>query len=128
MVASIRSDAAMPAQPKEPHISQQPFTWKNWYRHIDWLNTTLVVLIPIYGLCLARNTTLTRPTLLWTILYYGMTALVSQADIIDYGAIGATLPRFLYGYSWHSWELERSKARFDGGALNTALTIDGRIQ
>ncbi|KAG9380540.1 acyl-desaturase [Pyrenophora tritici-repentis] len=74
MVASIRSDAAMPAQPKEPHISQQPFTWKNWYRHIDWLNTTLVVLIPIYGLCLARNTTLTRPTLLWTILYYGMTA------------------------------------------------------
>jgi len=74
MVALTRSGIAVQVPQKELHISQQPFTWKNWYRHINWLNTTLVVLIPIYGLYLTRSTPLTRPTLLWSILYYGMTA------------------------------------------------------
>ncbi|KAI4700831.1 stearoyl-CoA 9-desaturase [Alternaria sp. BMP 2799] len=59
---------------KEPHISSQPITWKNWYRKINWLNTTLVILIPSYGLYLARSTPLTLPTFLWSIIYYATTA------------------------------------------------------
>ncbi|KAI8939761.1 stearoyl-CoA 9-desaturase [Plenodomus lindquistii] len=59
---------------KPLHISQQPLTWKNWYQKINWLNTTLVVFIPLFGLYLARSTPLTLPTLLWSITYYAMTA------------------------------------------------------
>ncbi|KAI4927743.1 hypothetical protein J4E85_006255 [Alternaria conjuncta] len=59
---------------KEPHISSQPITWTNWYKKINWLNTTLVILIPSYGLYLARSTTLTLPTFLWSIVYYATTA------------------------------------------------------
>ncbi|KAI4619637.1 stearoyl-CoA 9-desaturase [Alternaria metachromatica] len=59
---------------KEPHISSQPITWKNWYRKINWLNTTLVILVPSYGLYLARSTSLTLPTFLWSIVYYATTA------------------------------------------------------
>jgi stearoyl-CoA desaturase (delta-9 desaturase) len=73
MAAANPSVVARSAQAK-PHIGNQPFTLRNWYRKINWLNTTLVVLIPAYGLYLTRFTPLTRPTLLWSILYYFMTA------------------------------------------------------
>ncbi|KAI4644743.1 stearoyl-CoA 9-desaturase [Alternaria triticimaculans] len=59
---------------KAPHISSQPITWTNWYKKINWLNTTLVILIPSYGLYLARSTPLTLPTFLWSIVYYATTA------------------------------------------------------
>ena len=61
--------AATPAQ-KATHIQYQDVTIHNWYKKINWLNTTLVVLIPTYGLYLATCTPLTRKTLLWSIFYY----------------------------------------------------------
>ncbi|KAF2846005.1 hypothetical protein T440DRAFT_472168 [Plenodomus tracheiphilus IPT5] len=70
--------ADAPSEPssshQELHISNQSLTWKNWYRKINWLNTTLVVVAPFYGLHLARSTPLTLPTLLWSVIYYAMTA------------------------------------------------------
>ncbi|CAG5149716.1 uncharacterized protein ALTATR162_LOCUS2431 [Alternaria atra] len=74
MAVSDPSVGGKPSIPKELHISAQPVTFANWYKKINWLNTTLVVLVPTYGLYLARSTPLTRPTLLWSILYYFMTA------------------------------------------------------
>lgn len=74
MAALDPAVTAAPPTARQPHISAQPLTLRNWYKKINWLNTTLVVLIPAYGLYLARSTPLTRPTLLWSILYYGMTA------------------------------------------------------
>ncbi|KNG47697.1 acyl-CoA desaturase [Stemphylium lycopersici] len=74
MVASALPAVAVPPTTKQPHISTQPTTLRNWYKKINWLNTTLVVLVPAYGIYLSRSTPLTRPTLLWSILYYFMTA------------------------------------------------------
>ncbi|RYN68854.1 Acyl-CoA desaturase [Alternaria tenuissima] len=73
-MAASDPSTGKPSTPKELHISAQPVTFANWYKKINWLNTTLVVLVPTYGLYLARSTPLTRPTLLWSILYYFMTA------------------------------------------------------
>ncbi|KAF2827385.1 hypothetical protein CC86DRAFT_348806 [Ophiobolus disseminans] len=56
------------------HVSHQPITLGNWYKKINWLNTTLVVFIPTFGLYLTRTTPLTRPTLIWSVLYYFCTA------------------------------------------------------
>ncbi|KAH7085314.1 hypothetical protein BKA63DRAFT_14907 [Paraphoma chrysanthemicola] len=71
---SIPEGMAINITSKPLHISHQPVTLRNWYKKINWLNTTLVVLIPATGLYLARTTPLTRPTLLWSILYYFCTA------------------------------------------------------
>lgn len=60
--------------PKKPHIAHQPLTIKNWHKKINWLNTTLVIILPIYGLYLARHTPLRRPTLIWSFIYYALTA------------------------------------------------------
>lgn len=35
---------------KKPHITEQPMTWKNWYKHINWLSTTFIIFIPLIGL------------------------------------------------------------------------------
>ncbi|KAH9880153.1 stearoyl-CoA 9-desaturase [Plenodomus biglobosus] len=69
----LAPDSSTSAQ-TERHISRQPLTWTNWYRKINWLNTSLVVLIPLYGIYLACSTPLTLPTLLWSVAYYAMTA------------------------------------------------------
>ena len=61
--------------PKKPHISEQPMTLKNWYKHINWLNTTLIVIIPLIG---CAFTYWVRPqlyTILFAVFYYFHTGL-----------------------------------------------------
>lgn len=67
------SSPAATAVPKGAHVQHQPVTLQNWYKKINWLNTTLVVFIPIYGLYLAIHTPLRRQTALWTLIYYVLT-------------------------------------------------------
>ncbi|QPG73565.1 hypothetical protein FOA43_000877 [Brettanomyces nanus] len=38
---------------KEKHISEQSWTMDNWYKHINWLNTTLVLAVPLVGMIMA---------------------------------------------------------------------------
>jgi stearoyl-CoA desaturase (Delta-9 desaturase) len=52
------------------HISDTPMTWGNWYKHIDWLNTTFTLLIPLTGLGLTYWVPLQWKTLLWAVIYY----------------------------------------------------------
>lgn len=49
-VDDLSSSSSRPRLVKQPHISTQPFTLSNWYQHINWISTTLVVLVPLYGL------------------------------------------------------------------------------
>ncbi|KAH9861930.1 hypothetical protein IAQ61_010131 [Plenodomus lingam] len=74
MTATDLPPEASSSQREKTHISHQPLAWRNWHRKINWLNTILVVLIPLFGLYLARTTPLTPSTLLWSITYYAMTA------------------------------------------------------
>lgn len=35
---------------KKPHITEQPITLKNWYKHVNWLNVTFIIIVPLLGL------------------------------------------------------------------------------
>lgn len=61
--------------PKKPHITEEPITRANWYKHVNWLNITLIVGVPIYGLIAAYWTPLQLKTAIWAISYYFMTGL-----------------------------------------------------
>lgn len=61
--------------PKKPHITEEPITKANWYKHVNWLNVTLIVGVPIYGLIMAYWTPLQWKTAVWAVLYYFMTGL-----------------------------------------------------
>lgn len=56
------------------HISEQPWTWNNWYQKLNWLNITLVILIPLSGFIVALSglVPLQRNVLMFAIFYYGL--------------------------------------------------------
>jgi stearoyl-CoA desaturase (delta-9 desaturase) len=57
------------------HISETPMTLSNWYKHVNWLNTTLVVFIPLIGLLASYWVPLHRYTAIWAFVYYFNTGL-----------------------------------------------------
>jgi stearoyl-CoA desaturase (delta-9 desaturase) len=61
--------------PRKPHITDEVITAANWYKHVNWLNVTLIVLVPIYGMIQAYWTPLQWKTAVWAITYYFMTGL-----------------------------------------------------
>ena len=60
---------------RKPHISEQPITLGNWYYHVNWINTTLIVIVPVFGCVAALFTPLRLNTAAWAILYYFWTGL-----------------------------------------------------
>lgn len=73
-MASIMKAGAV-KEKKDKHISEQPVTLKNWYKHIDWVNVTFVAIIPFFGLIAAFSTPLLWKTAAWTLFYYFLTGL-----------------------------------------------------
>lgn len=69
--------------PKKPHITELPITRANWYKHVNWLNVTLIVLIPLYGLIQAYWTPLRWQTAIWAFAYYFMTGLGITAGMSE---------------------------------------------
>lgn len=65
-----------------PHITDQVMTMRNWYKHINWLNITLVIGVPIYGLIQAYWVPLHYKTAIWAVVYYFMTGLGITAGTI----------------------------------------------
>jgi stearoyl-CoA desaturase (Delta-9 desaturase) len=61
--------------PKQLHITEEPITRSNWYKHVNWLNVALIVGLPMYGLIAAYWTPLQLKTVIWAIAYYFMTSL-----------------------------------------------------
>ena len=61
--------------PKKPHITDTPITKKNWYKHVNWLNVTLIIGIPIYGCIAAFWVPLQWKTCLFAVAYYFATGL-----------------------------------------------------
>ncbi|CAZ81332.1 unnamed protein product [Tuber melanosporum] len=58
-----------------PHISETPITFGNLWQHINKLNITLIVLVPLLGVWAAFYTPLRTLTLCWAVLYYFWTGL-----------------------------------------------------
>lgn len=63
------------ANSSKPHITDLPITLSNWYQHINWLNVTLIVFVPMYGIYQAFRTPLTFNTLVFSFFYYFFTGL-----------------------------------------------------
>lgn len=57
------------------HITDQPMTFTNWYKHLNWLNITLLLFVPLVGVIGAFFVPLTKKTLIWSIIYYFYTGL-----------------------------------------------------
>ncbi|KUI69132.1 Acyl-CoA desaturase [Cytospora mali] len=61
--------------PKKPHITEQPITLKNWYKHVNWLNVTFILFIPMLGFISTYWVPLTLRTAIWSFIYYFNTGL-----------------------------------------------------
>jgi stearoyl-CoA desaturase (Delta-9 desaturase) len=55
---------------RKPHIADQPMTWGNMYQHINWLNTTFIIFIPMLGLVSSYWVPLRLQTAIFSIAYY----------------------------------------------------------
>jgi stearoyl-CoA desaturase (delta-9 desaturase) len=60
---------------RKPHIADTPMTWRNWYQHINWLNTALIVIIPFTGLIYSYWVPIYTPTAIFSVIYYFNTGL-----------------------------------------------------
>jgi stearoyl-CoA desaturase (delta-9 desaturase) len=69
--------------PKKPHITEEPITRANWYKHVNWLNVTLIVGIPIYGMIQAYWTPLQWKTAIFAVVYYFATGLGITAGMLE---------------------------------------------
>jgi len=61
--------------PAKKHITDEPMTRRNWYKHVNWLNVTLIIGVPLFGCVQAFYTPLTLKTAIWAVLYYFWTGL-----------------------------------------------------
>lgn len=64
-----------PADPKKVHITETEMTWRNWYKHVDWLNVTLIIIVPMIGLIASLWVPLQFKTAVWAVAYYYFTGL-----------------------------------------------------
>ena len=53
-----------------PDITEQPITVGNWYQHVNWLNTTFIIFIPLIGLVSSYWIDLQFKTAVFAVLYY----------------------------------------------------------
>ncbi|ROW02165.1 hypothetical protein VSDG_02528 [Cytospora chrysosperma] len=85
--------------PKKPHITDQPITLKNWYKHINWLNVTFILFIPMLGFVSTYWVPLTLKTAIWSFIYYFNTGLGITAGyhrLWAHRSYKATLPLRIY--------------------------------
>ena len=66
----------------KPHIADAPITRKNWHQHVNWLNCTFILGIPLYGCIQAFWVPLQLETAIWAIAYYYITGLGVTAGLL----------------------------------------------
>jgi stearoyl-CoA desaturase (delta-9 desaturase) len=85
---------------------------KNWYKHINWLNVTLIIVIPVMGCTAAVFTPLNVKTAVLALLYYAMTGMGITAGyhrLWSHRAYSARLPLRIF------------LAAFGGGAVEGSI-------
>ncbi|CAK7241045.1 MAG: stearoyl-CoA 9-desaturase [Sporothrix thermara] len=84
---------------RKTHISETPITLQNWYKHVDWLNTTFVLLIHFAAMIAAYWVPLQMKTLIFAFVYYFNTGLGITAGyhrLWAHSSYKATLPLKIY--------------------------------
>lgn len=69
---------------KKPHITELPMTASNWYKHVNWLNVTLIIGVPVYGMIMSYWTPLHWKTGIFAFCYYFMTGLGITAGMFHH--------------------------------------------
>lgn len=80
---------------RKPHITEQPITWSNWYQHVNWLNTTFIIVIPLAGLISSYWVPLQTKTAIFTVAYYffaGLGITAGYHRLWAHSSYKATLP------------------------------------
>src|SRR5688572_29559846 len=67
--------ASQAYDPKKVHIADRPITWGNWYQHVNWLNTTFIIFVPLIGFISCYWVKLHPYTAIFAVLYYFWTGL-----------------------------------------------------
>lgn len=127
---------------KKVHISETPITWGNWYKHVNWLNTTFIVFIPLLGFVSAYWVPLKLATAIFSVIYYFNTGLGITAGKLTLISLSSNSLTYSYkattvsGLTPHTRPLSPSesslplsvlapsKAPSAGGQEATALTTD----
>lgn len=78
---------------KKPHITETPITWGNWYKHVNWLNVTFIIGVPLAGCVAAYWTPLHLYTAIFSVIYYFNTGLGITAGELPQRS-GLSSPRF----------------------------------
>lgn len=60
---------------KKPHITEQPITLKNWHKHVNWLNVTFIIFVPLATRISTYWVPLQFKTAVWSVVYYFNTGL-----------------------------------------------------
>lgn len=69
----MRKGAAF--DPKKPHISETPMTWSNWWKHVNWINTYFIAILPLMGFIATYWVPLKLNTAIFSLVYYFHTGL-----------------------------------------------------
>ena len=75
--AYTESEARKPPLEKKamPPLFDEPTTLQNWHKHVNWIQSILLLGTPLIALYGMFTTELQTKTLMWTILYYFITGL-----------------------------------------------------
>lgn len=57
-------------------------TWSNLHKHVNWLNTTLIIFVPMCGLVASYWVPLQMKTLVFAVAYYFYTGLGITAGML----------------------------------------------
>ena len=52
------------------HIRDEPITWTNWYKHVNWLQAFILGTTPIIAIYGIATTNLVLKTAIWSGIYY----------------------------------------------------------
>ncbi|KLJ06872.1 acyl-CoA desaturase [Blastomyces silverae] len=81
--------------PAPTRSKDTPITVRNWYKHVNWLNTFFILGVPLYGCIQAFWVPLQLKTLIWAVIYYFFTGLGITAGyhrLWAHRCYSATLP------------------------------------
>ncbi|KAM3504248.1 hypothetical protein MY10362_003682 [Beauveria mimosiformis] len=81
------------------HIADQPITLFNWYQHINWLNVTFILFIPLIGLISAYLYPAHIYTIIFAVVYYfnaGLGITAGYHRLWAHSCYKASLPLNIY--------------------------------
>ncbi|KAK4450672.1 acyl-CoA desaturase [Podospora aff. communis PSN243] len=103
---------------RKPHITDQPITLKNWYQHVNWLNTTFIIFIPLAGLISSFWVPLQFKTAIFSVAYYffaGLGITAGYHRLWAHTSYKATLPLRIFLAAGGSAAVEGSARWWSSG-------------